>query len=58
MKSRAKLAMDLRDQIEVVQSTDYPRFLQSLMNVFQDILITVPTSFNEEKDEQVFELDN
>jgi hypothetical protein len=48
-----KVATDLREAIEVVQSLEYSKFLSCLMPAFKDVLEKVPAVYIDDADEQV-----
>lgn len=50
---KVTIANDLRDQVEVFQTTEYPNFLSTLIPVFLDILHNVQPVFISNAPEQV-----
>ncbi len=55
MNTRIGIAVDLRDQLEVIvhQSQDYSRFLAVFLPVFNAVLAHTPPAYTEDAPEQV-----
>lgn len=47
------IANELRDQVEVFQTSEYPKFLSTLLSLFLDILQNEPPVFISTAPEQV-----
>jgi hypothetical protein len=50
---KVTIANELRDQVEVFQTSEYPKFLSTLLSLFLDILQNEPPVFISNAPEQV-----